>query len=174
MMGTDTGLHADQAGRHIGEACFHLPTRPLLPERDGAAPIEADDVKPVLADIDTDRGDHTLQDLGHGVLLSFGASASLRADRGQEHGRTIPLAVFAVACLRTTPHGGRPHVGRADNREPIYAALVGAGTPWPRSELSSGRQGPTQGSEPPAVLRRRDTDLAVEQAAEVTRVLVAH
>jgi hypothetical protein len=54
--------------------CFHLPTRPLLPQRDGATSIEADDVKPVLADIDADRGDHTFQDLSHGVLLSFGAS----------------------------------------------------------------------------------------------------
>jgi hypothetical protein len=60
MMGPDTGPHADQAGRPSGKACFHLRTRPLLPQRDGATPMEADDVKPVLADIDTDRGDHTL------------------------------------------------------------------------------------------------------------------
>ena len=73
MVRADAGLHADQAGRHIGKARFHLPTRPLLPQRDGATPIEADDVKLVLADIDTDRGDHTLHDLSHGVLLSFGA-----------------------------------------------------------------------------------------------------
>ena len=73
MVGTDTGLHADQAGRHIGEARFHLPTRPLLPERDCPTSIQADDVEGVLADIDTDRGDHTLHDLSHGVLLSFGA-----------------------------------------------------------------------------------------------------
>src|SRR5262249_23528466 len=76
---------------------LHLATRPLLPQRDSATPIEADDVKPVLADIDTDGGDHTLQDLRHGVLLSFGASCQPTCRQGQEHGRTIPLADFALS-----------------------------------------------------------------------------
>src|SRR5215472_34658 len=61
---------------------FHLPTRPLLPEHDCPTSIQADDVKPVLADIDTDRSDHTLQDLSHGVLLSFGASCQPTCRRG--------------------------------------------------------------------------------------------
>jgi hypothetical protein len=61
-----------QAG--IGESCLHLAARPLLPQRDGATPIEPDDVKRVLADINTDRGDHTGMLSKHGVLLSLGAS----------------------------------------------------------------------------------------------------
>ena len=43
-------------------------------ERDCPTPIEADEVKRVLADIDTDRGDHTVMIPRHGVLLSLGAS----------------------------------------------------------------------------------------------------
>ena len=96
MMGSDTGFHADQAGWHVGEPCLHLATRPLLPQRDSATPIEADDVKRVLADIDTDHGDHTVMRLRHGVLLSLGASCQPTAGSGQEHGRTIPLAVMEL------------------------------------------------------------------------------
>jgi hypothetical protein len=77
MMRTNTGLHADQVGWHIGKPCFHLATRPLLAQHDCATPIEADDVKRVLADIDTDHGDHTVKLLNHDVLLSFGASGQL-------------------------------------------------------------------------------------------------
>src|SRR5207245_1082169 len=51
MMCSDAGLHADQAWRHIGEPCFDLATRPLLPQHDGTAPVLAYEVKRVLADI---------------------------------------------------------------------------------------------------------------------------
>ena len=104
MMGADTGLHADQAGRHVGQPCLHLATRPLLPQRDSATPIEADDVKPVLADIDTDRGDHTLlcfPDMACSFRLV--PPASLRADRGQEHGRTSPLADIGLPFVFLEP-----------------------------------------------------------------------
>ena len=37
--------------------------------------------------------------LGHGVLLVFGAPCQLRLLAGQEHGRTIPLADFALGRL---------------------------------------------------------------------------
>jgi hypothetical protein len=47
---------------------------PFLPQRDCPTPIEADDVKRGLANVDAEHGDHTLWDLSHGVLLSFGAS----------------------------------------------------------------------------------------------------
>ena len=43
VMRTDAGLHADQARRHIGKPCFNLATRPLLPQHDCTAAIEADD-----------------------------------------------------------------------------------------------------------------------------------
>ena len=77
------------------QTCSTGPRRPLLPQRDCATPIEADDVKPVLADIDTDHGDHTVLLLRHGVLLSLGASCQPTAGRAQEHGRTIPLVDMA-------------------------------------------------------------------------------
>src|SRR5262249_17306213 len=57
MMGTDAGLHADQAGRQVGEPRFHLAARPLLPQHDCAALVVAHDVERVLADIDADHGD---------------------------------------------------------------------------------------------------------------------
>src|SRR5262249_25589857 len=80
MMCTDTRLHADQARRHIGEPCFHLAPRPLMPEHDCTTIIETNDVERVLADIDTDHGGHTDRFLSHGVLLSLSASVSLLAD----------------------------------------------------------------------------------------------
>ena len=95
MMRTDTGLHADQARWHVGKACFHLATRPLLSQHNRTAPIKADNMERVLADIDADYGDYTMSCLGHGVLLVFGAPRQLRSLAGQEHGRTIPLADIA-------------------------------------------------------------------------------
>src|SRR6516225_12237897 len=58
------------------------PRDPLLPQGDGAAAIEADDVKRVLADIDADRGDHTVMLSRHGVLLSLGASCQPTCRQG--------------------------------------------------------------------------------------------
>src|SRR6202023_2530921 len=91
-MCADTSFHADQARRYIGEPRFHLATRPLLPQHDGAARIVAHDVERVLADIDADHGDRGIGCLRHSVLLVFGAPCQLRLLAGQEHGRTIPLA----------------------------------------------------------------------------------
>ena len=99
VMRTDAGFHADQARRYIGEPRFHLPTRPLLPQHDGAARIVAHDVERVLADINADHGDRGIECLRHGVLLVFGAPCQLRLLAGQEHGRTIPLTdVTACKC----------------------------------------------------------------------------
>src|SRR5467141_4568679 len=91
-MCADAGFHADQARRYIGEPRFHLATRPLLPQHDGAARIVAHDVERVLADVDADHGDRGIGCLRHGVLRVFGAPYKLRLLTGQEHGRTIPLA----------------------------------------------------------------------------------
>jgi hypothetical protein len=71
----------------------------LLPARattsaagwDCPALIVADNVKRVLADIDADHGDPSIELVGHGVLLVFGAPCQLRLLAGPEHGRTIPL-----------------------------------------------------------------------------------
>src|SRR5712672_581513 len=90
-MCADAGFHANQARRYVGEPRFHLATRPLLPQHDGAARIVAYDVERVLADIDADHGDRSIGYLRHGVLLVFGAPCQLRLLAGQEHGRTIPL-----------------------------------------------------------------------------------
>ena len=63
----------------------------------------------VLADIDADYGNRTLCCRGHGVLLVLAPLASLSL-AGQEHGRTIPLAVIGLAefperQLRNLPSG---------------------------------------------------------------------
>jgi hypothetical protein len=92
VMCADAGLHADPTRRQIGEPRFHLATRPLLPQHDGAARIVAHDVERVLADIDADHGDRRIGCLRHGVLPVFGAPCQVRLLAGQEHGRTIPLS----------------------------------------------------------------------------------
>jgi hypothetical protein len=51
-MGANTGLHPDQTRRQVREPCFDLAARPPLPQHDGAAPVEADDMERVLADVD--------------------------------------------------------------------------------------------------------------------------
>jgi hypothetical protein len=56
VMCADAGLHADPTRRQIGETGLHLATRPLLPQHDGTAPILANDVERVLADVDADYG----------------------------------------------------------------------------------------------------------------------
>src|ERR1700674_1260119 len=100
-MRPDAGFHADQARRYIGGPRLPLATRPLLPQRDGAARIVAHDVERVLADIDADHGDRGIGYLRHSVLLVFGAPCQLRWLAGQEHGRTIPLTDSRV--LRELP-----------------------------------------------------------------------
>ena len=96
VMRADAGFHADQARRYIGEPRFHLATRPLLPQHDGAARIVAHEVERVLADIDADRGDRGIGCLRHGVLLVFGAvfgaPYKLRLLAGQEHGQDHPIS----------------------------------------------------------------------------------
>jgi hypothetical protein len=74
VMCADAGFHANQATRYIGEPRFHLATRPLLPQHDGAARIVALNAEQVLADIDADYGDLGFGFLKDGVLLVFGAN----------------------------------------------------------------------------------------------------
>src|SRR5258705_767271 len=56
MVGSDTGLHADQADRQVGETNLDLAARQLLAQDDGAALVEANEMEDVLADIDPERG----------------------------------------------------------------------------------------------------------------------
>jgi hypothetical protein len=46
-----------------------LAARPLLPQHNAAAPILADEVERVLADIDADYDNFAIEFLRHGVLL---------------------------------------------------------------------------------------------------------
>jgi hypothetical protein len=62
VMGPDAGLHPDQTGWHIGETHFNLATRPPLPQHNSAAPIQANDVKRILPNIDADYGDRADSD----------------------------------------------------------------------------------------------------------------
>jgi hypothetical protein len=84
-------------GGILAEPRFHLATRPLLPQHDGAARIAAHEVERVLADIDADHLDRSIGPLRHGVLLVFGAPCQLRLLVGQEHDRTIPLTDFVLS-----------------------------------------------------------------------------
>jgi hypothetical protein len=56
MMRANAGLHADQAGRQIGKAVLKLAARKLCLQNDDAAPVEANQVEDILADIDADDG----------------------------------------------------------------------------------------------------------------------
>jgi hypothetical protein len=56
VMRANAGLHSDQTRRHVREPCFNLATRPPLPQHDRATPVEADDMKRILADVDAHRG----------------------------------------------------------------------------------------------------------------------
>ena len=58
-------------------AAVKTTTRPLLTQHDRAAVIKRNNVEGVLADIDADYGDRGFEGLRHGVLLVFGALASL-------------------------------------------------------------------------------------------------
>src|SRR5262249_29978238 len=101
VMRPDTGLHADQTGRHIGKPCFHLAPRPLLPQHDCATLIETDDVERVLADIDTDHGNHTVELLSHGRAPFIEGLLPAYLLTELEHGRTIPLAEVGAIDTRT-------------------------------------------------------------------------
>jgi hypothetical protein len=57
VVGADAGLHADEAGRQVGELGLELPARQLPAQDDGAALIKADEVEGVLADVDAEDGD---------------------------------------------------------------------------------------------------------------------
>src|SRR5262249_43785327 len=99
VMRANTGFHANQARRHGRQPCFHLATRPLLPQHDRTALIETNNVERVLADIDADHGNRSVKLLRHGLLLVFGAPCQLRLLAGPEHGRTIPLADMSGPLL---------------------------------------------------------------------------
>jgi hypothetical protein len=108
MMRANARFHADQARRHVGKPCFHLATRPLLPQHNCTALIETNHVERVLANIDADEGN--LGCLRHGVLLVFGAPCQHKTLAGQEHGRTIPLS--DMAALASIKRWGRQEHGR--------------------------------------------------------------
>ena len=51
------GLEADEAGWQIDEPAYELAPRYLDAQGDGAALVEADEVKRVFADVEADGGD---------------------------------------------------------------------------------------------------------------------
>jgi hypothetical protein len=57
VVGARTGLHADQAARYIREPLLDLAARELQLRNDRAAPIEANQVEGVLAEVDANRSD---------------------------------------------------------------------------------------------------------------------
>jgi hypothetical protein len=74
-----------------------------LPQNNFSAAVLTNNVERVLTDIDADNGNPGVDLLRHDVLLVFGAPCQLQALAGQEHGRTIPLAVMQrTTSLSTT------------------------------------------------------------------------
>jgi hypothetical protein len=67
-------------------------------------------VERVLANIDASYGDCGVEFRRHSVLLVFGAPCQRNLLAGQEHGRTIPLAVISrieiPQCSSLLPHQG--------------------------------------------------------------------
>jgi hypothetical protein len=70
-----------------------------------AAPSMLAAAQRVLADIDADHGDRSVEFLRHGVLLVFGAPGQRNLLAGREHGRTIPLPVLSWGEI---PHRSEP------------------------------------------------------------------
>src|SRR5205823_13043578 len=91
VMGADAGLHADEAGWHVGEPGFELPARQLLAQHDGAPLVEANEMEDVLADVDAEHGNGAFGLARHGGLLCSWAPRSMR-EYCWEHRRSIPLA----------------------------------------------------------------------------------
>jgi hypothetical protein len=56
MMSANAGLHADEAGWHIGQSVLKLAARELRFEDDGSALVEANQVENSLANVDADHG----------------------------------------------------------------------------------------------------------------------
>src|SRR5664279_976265 len=83
MMRPDASFHADQAWRHVGKTCFYLATRPLLTQHNRSALILANNMEPVLADIDADHGDRCFECLSHLRSLSLVPLASIKRWRGR-------------------------------------------------------------------------------------------
>ena len=85
---------------HVGEAALDLAARPLLSQHDGPGLIVGDDVKIVLADVDTDDRD----DRTNSVLVQHGMLLLVQPPHpawirwwGGNNGRTIPLAAVTLA-----------------------------------------------------------------------------
>ena len=66
MMSANTGLHANQADRHVGEARLDLAARELLAQDNGTPLIQADQVEAVLADVDAKGGNVLKRSCRHG------------------------------------------------------------------------------------------------------------
>src|SRR5258708_28877404 len=111
MMRTDAGFHADQARRHVGKAGLDLATRPFLTQHNRATLIVAHDVERVLADIDTNHGNCSVECPGHGVLLVLVPLASLSL-AAREPGPAQPLKANTPAGLSTAPAAAIPPTTR--------------------------------------------------------------
>jgi len=104
MVRANAGLNADQAGRQISKAVLKLAARNLVLQDDGAALVEADQVKDILADIDADNGNR-----GHWVW------------------RLCCALALAVPLFRLPPsaRGGRGTAGPSHYRAVRRSASVG-------------------------------------------------
>src|SRR6516165_3906140 len=106
-----TGCWGHQYSHALGRSILHrrlilsqtsagkssLVTHRQSPCFDAAAPILADEVERVLADIDADHGDFAIEFLGHGVLLCLQCPlpASLAAGAGARPDHPITIGATA-------------------------------------------------------------------------------
>jgi transposase len=106
MMRADAGLHADQARRQVGKPRFHLAARPFLSQHDAAAPILANQVERVLADIDR-RLDERIDALSDEIMTLA------RQDKGCERLMTVPGIgpIISSAMVAAIGSGGRVFQG---------------------------------------------------------------
>src|SRR5260370_17461404 len=89
-------------GGILAKRALDLATRPFLTQHNRATLIVAHDVERVLADIDTNHGNCSVECLGHGVLLVLVPLASLSL-AGRAQGRARPITASARLSLLPLP-----------------------------------------------------------------------
>src|SRR5262249_45751896 len=129
VMGADTGLHADEAGREVGKPGFELAAGELLGQNDGAALVEAGEVEGVLSDGDAEVVDGVFRPARQGPGSFVGSAPRSTAGYCGEHRRSIPLAELSGAYLLRSSNARAPitlvstTLGHADLKTTTVYAL---------------------------------------------------
>src|SRR5215471_21608878 len=113
MVRRGTGLHTDQARRQGLKKCHHLAAPELLPDNDLLVGVDAVDLKHVLGDIQTDRGNlhldgspHVIRHNDHSMALRCrerAPSTTSSADSCSAAKPTLSGRIVARTGLRMMP-----------------------------------------------------------------------